>query len=277
MKKKNEPLGNSYLNMNNSFITDDTLSDLFNITHYVHFPEITDDLVLVRSREASASSKNQTLFIYKSGDSVQTNQPLNTLYDHYGTINEIEEWLPFQKTMAYLIKGAVQFPPYATLHSVFLKTNSDQLINLNHISGFERSKVSGQTDTHTDVTLSTGAIVEIYLGYKSFRKKFHEGALILIALRKLFRFTYNQKKMKSIYDEPSELNPFLVKYLKENNLEGFNIPMTVFKKTYGFFETIEKQLRSIEITPEVLEQFDDITKELIINVSLNKKNGKGDF
>lgn len=274
MKKHDKTFNNNSLDMVHASISDATISELFNVADYLHSPEIDDDLVLIYSSEEKIDGKSQTVLVFSSGNLVRTAQSAESLFDDYGLIHEIEEWSSFQKTMAYLIEGAVQHPPYATLHSVFLKINADCLINLNYISGYERSKRPGQYDTHTDVTLSTGAIVEVSLGYKSFHKKFHEGALILIALRKLFRFTYRKEKRFSIYKEPSILNPYLLIYLREQNLEGFNIPMKAFKKAYCFFETTEKMLKDIEITPEILAQFDDITKEIILKTLINKKERK---
>lgn len=276
MKNRNVPFKNGRLDMVNAFVSEATIDELFGVAPYLHLPEINEDLVLAYSREKTETNKGQTLFIYQSGDFIKTARPLESLLNDYGTLHEIEEWLPFQRTLAELIDGAVQFPPYATLHSVFLKICSDSLINLNHISGYERSKLSGQSDTHTNVTLTTGGITEITLGYKSFHRKYHEGALMLIALRKLFRFVYPKEKRHSIYEEPSALNPFLINYLKNNNLEGFKIPMKVFKKTYGFFETVEKQLKNAEITPELIAQYDAITRKLIAKYLVTKQTGRED-
>lgn len=262
------------LDMTHSRLSVDDIPDLFKYSSYWHSPVVDEDLILAYSSEDKVDGRCHAVFIYTLGLLLSTARTLESIFSDYGRKHEISDWTAFQKAIAYLISGTVKLAPYATSHSVFLRFTDGHIININHISGYLPSKVPSQKNTHTDIFLSTGAVIEVPMGYKTFQKRFNEGGVILIALRKLFRFVFKNNKTESIYFEPFEINTFLLKDMKKNKVKEDGFSMDDFKKALYFFEKLEKQLKDSDITAEVLAQYDSFTQKMIREKILKKRGKK---
>lgn len=259
MIEKNEKL----LDMTTAFISMRYLKTYLRLSRYQEFPSITNQLVVAYSYDTTLDGQSQTLLIYSSGRILRTRQSIDTLFDNYGLLHQIEAWAPWKKAMSYLMTGSKQLYPYVTIFSCFAIVHPGCILNLEYVSGYKKAPYVQQQTTHTHVHLPLGGILEVELGRKSFRKKYLEGGKLLLALRQYDKLIDQEREEPSLYHRPPPVNPFMIWTFNKSAIPIPTLTLSAVSEALYYFSELEPRLLSIELTQELFDSYKPFTRQLI--------------